>query len=434
MSNIVTVPLPQDLPENWRDDQYVAPEGLDVGLSIQHGYNYLMRQVNNAQKAAQELDEGALSSGGRFQMGGTENVELSSIGWYRVAMLEKSVAGNANALLFLGHNYNNGGPSSLLVSVNFNSSAPSIVVLDYKSSSVPFFDKIRLVNDPSVARSYLDVHYNRTALNSVVAGILFFTYEKNAVGKVQSFAVVDDELSRGTVLLSQNITPTKNGTVLTNNNKAADINAVPLGLVEEVIAVSSAESLDSALDSQLSKMAVNTSRYITVHFSVVHPVLGGVARILRIDKLAESYAVVQALGYSTEKDGVVSEFYRSKYNGIWTNWARNYNTFFKPTAVDIGAAPSSYGLGEVTGKFVNNLDTTVLGGFYQFGLDAVGAPASYGVLLVLPRGTGGAGEAQYTAQIVVDHQLNMFLRNHRNGAWAPWVEVGTSSVAPATVE
>ena len=49
--------LPADLPENWTDSQYVSPGGTEVGLSAQHGYNYLSRQVNAAQKAASEINE-----------------------------------------------------------------------------------------------------------------------------------------------------------------------------------------------------------------------------------------------------------------------------------------------------------------------------------------------------------------------------------------
>lgn len=56
MAEIITVALPADLPENWAIGETVAPEGADVGLSQQHGYNYLMEQVNNAQTAATELE------------------------------------------------------------------------------------------------------------------------------------------------------------------------------------------------------------------------------------------------------------------------------------------------------------------------------------------------------------------------------------------
>lgn len=49
---MATKPLPSnpvaDLPENWTNGQTVAPSGSSVGLSQQHGYNYLMGKVNEA--------------------------------------------------------------------------------------------------------------------------------------------------------------------------------------------------------------------------------------------------------------------------------------------------------------------------------------------------------------------------------------------------
>lgn len=49
------IPLPADLPENWTSGQTIAPTGAEVGLDNQYGYNYLMMQVNNAQKALKAL-------------------------------------------------------------------------------------------------------------------------------------------------------------------------------------------------------------------------------------------------------------------------------------------------------------------------------------------------------------------------------------------
>ena len=56
------IPLPADLPENWTSGQIVAPTGAEAGLDEQHGYNYLMRQVNNAQRAVKALNEGKADS------------------------------------------------------------------------------------------------------------------------------------------------------------------------------------------------------------------------------------------------------------------------------------------------------------------------------------------------------------------------------------
>ena len=55
--NPITVQLPADLPENWKNDQIVAPIGTDVDLTQQHGYNYLMWAVNQAQLACKQLGE-----------------------------------------------------------------------------------------------------------------------------------------------------------------------------------------------------------------------------------------------------------------------------------------------------------------------------------------------------------------------------------------
>lgn len=53
--NPITVNLPADLPEDWEANDIVAPDGADAGLSEQHGYNYLMEQVNNAQEAIAQV-------------------------------------------------------------------------------------------------------------------------------------------------------------------------------------------------------------------------------------------------------------------------------------------------------------------------------------------------------------------------------------------
>lgn len=53
--NPITVSLPADLPENWTAGQTLAPGGEEAGLTMQHGYNYLMQQVNAAQTALLQI-------------------------------------------------------------------------------------------------------------------------------------------------------------------------------------------------------------------------------------------------------------------------------------------------------------------------------------------------------------------------------------------
>lgn len=49
--------LPADLPEDWQPGQTVAPDGASVGLTAQHGYNYQSKQINDAQRALNTINE-----------------------------------------------------------------------------------------------------------------------------------------------------------------------------------------------------------------------------------------------------------------------------------------------------------------------------------------------------------------------------------------
>lgn len=55
--NPILTPLPADLPTNWETGQTVAPNGSDVGLSEQYGYNYQSQQINSAQTAVNTIGE-----------------------------------------------------------------------------------------------------------------------------------------------------------------------------------------------------------------------------------------------------------------------------------------------------------------------------------------------------------------------------------------
>lgn len=55
--NPIKMPLPANLPEDWVYGQTVGPNGTDVGLTEQHGYNYLMQQVNASQEGINTIGE-----------------------------------------------------------------------------------------------------------------------------------------------------------------------------------------------------------------------------------------------------------------------------------------------------------------------------------------------------------------------------------------
>lgn len=78
----ISTPLPADLPETWQTGQTVAPTGAEVGLSEQHGYNYLMEQVNAAQEALNTInnafeDLATLGSDGKVPLAQLAGVLLS---------------------------------------------------------------------------------------------------------------------------------------------------------------------------------------------------------------------------------------------------------------------------------------------------------------------------------------------------------------------
>lgn len=75
----IAAPLPADLPENWQAGQVVAPTGEEVGLTHQHGYNYLMEMVNRAQQGVNAVNDAFENVSGkrtcRFVVG------TSTAGW-----------------------------------------------------------------------------------------------------------------------------------------------------------------------------------------------------------------------------------------------------------------------------------------------------------------------------------------------------------------
>ena len=53
----IATPLPKDLPENWTNGQVISVSGVDVGLTEKHGYNYLMKKVNQSQDGVNKVNE-----------------------------------------------------------------------------------------------------------------------------------------------------------------------------------------------------------------------------------------------------------------------------------------------------------------------------------------------------------------------------------------
>ena len=199
-----------------------TPVTQGYSIYMEHGNSDAITLVVDPQGVVsrQEFEEYTKKSAfGRFSIKSNNMTALSSAGWYRISSTDYSNSGNLNALLFLGHNFSNGGASGLIVSVNLQIYAPSIVVLNHKISNLQFFDKIRLVYDEVNSKCHIDIHYNSSLANAVVAGIMYLDYNTpvNTLElTMKDFVVVEDEPVDENILLTQTLLTTNDGTVLTS--------------------------------------------------------------------------------------------------------------------------------------------------------------------------------------------------------------------------
>nr|DAM72200.1 MAG TPA: hypothetical protein [Caudoviricetes sp.] len=86
----IATPLPADLPTNWAMNQIVSPNGTEVGLTQQHGYNYLSNAVNQAQAGVNTLNEAFEDLETAVPM---YTITLTSGGWAMSSLSESALAG-----------------------------------------------------------------------------------------------------------------------------------------------------------------------------------------------------------------------------------------------------------------------------------------------------------------------------------------------------
>lgn len=152
MRGIITPVLPHDLPENWTDNQYVTPGGTEAGLTEQHGFNYLMKQVNNSQKAINELN-------GEVRMA---SAELSSPGWYRVTRCSEEYS--ASFELSINTVCKNYLPTCCVVSVG--SYWGSVSLNEKIVTSIGVISKLRVVYKTSGGGEYyVEAYYESDTSN-----------------------------------------------------------------------------------------------------------------------------------------------------------------------------------------------------------------------------------------------------------------------------
>lgn len=92
---------------------------------------------------------------------------LNAPGWYRVCIDKTYQANGTSAIFFIGHGYSSGGPSNMLVYVNFSRYNSDITILSNPvptNSTFPI-DNIRLSFDKQNQKYFLDVHYTLSDTN-----------------------------------------------------------------------------------------------------------------------------------------------------------------------------------------------------------------------------------------------------------------------------
>lgn len=505
MANVVSVPLPKDLPENWNDNQYVSPGGTEVGLTEKHGYNYLMKQVNATQKAVDELDEwlGAphknLLHNWDFRnpvdqkqtyivAPGTPYFSDASLStkagdttdYYRVNKVNdtygtmvinavtyyvswaSAVRGNFNHAVGIERwSINPGSQMSVLfvqsggilarLSPGHGRMSQSVTT----ATSVPpsiFAGKIvtASVKVESLTKNgcYLYVNDGVTQFGVRLTSVGTFKVTGTISAAPTGVGVViqnTDESEYCDIKISAIKLELGNASSLDNdppadyaeqaaicaqyNTLAGDyMGAVPSGFVEGgLISIVSDEDLTNKLELLLLGMPNTKTKFVMITFVSAHPVLGGGNRVLRIDKITENYAVIQSLGYTNDGAGVVMEHFRSKFNGVWTSWARTYNTYFKPSFYEVGAFGA---LSDSTTTIDLNAHTIIGSKRVANATNKPGGTGIYGFVWNIT----SASELCIVQYYLDAESRKLYRRCRVDLVWTSWVAEASTTVVNATLE
>lgn len=222
---------------------------------------------------------------------------LTTVGWYR--FLETDILIGAGTLIAnIRHYYNNAYPHDVTAVISFDSFNPRITVLAYAGNGItPTFTKIRIVKDTN-NKMYVDVYYNINAQNNVYCNCL--NSNSGAIINSIEFTSVAETVTGETVVLAQDIKPTKNGTIITTGNSASDIGA--FGMLTD--------STDTDLNTFItigSKRVVNATNKPTG--------TGGYGLVWNIANSNGWYLIQYYLDANTR-----NIYRRCRIDNVWTSW------------------------------------------------------------------------------------------------------------------
>lgn len=196
--NPIKTPLTADLPEDWTAGQIVAPDGEAVGLTKQHGYNYLMEKVNETRQAVNAIGESFETIGGkrtcRFTVG------TSASGWTAAdcdylcdgtddqeeIQAAVNAVGNSGEIVLLSGSYHLSGPILLAGNdIALRGNGPSTQL--YRETNEGAGDVkalIVMINNCSLT----DLSYNGTG-TAGSGECEIYAYDETRIERVSFFAV-----------------------------------------------------------------------------------------------------------------------------------------------------------------------------------------------------------------------------------------------------
>lgn len=132
----------------------------------------------------------------------------------------------------------------------------------------------------------------------------------------------------------------------------------PYGLVALQHGAATDEDILADLDEVIAGMPDQTAKYIRMTGGP-NTFLGGFVTLMKVFRASANFSTVKAYTYGNTAGGSIKEFNNSKYNGVWQEWTRNYNTGYKPKLTDLGLTATATELnyaGGVTAPIQGQLD------------------------------------------------------------------------------
>jgi hypothetical protein len=322
----------------------VSPGGTEVGLSPKHGYNYLMKQVNDTQKAVEELDKAVDD---RLHHGGDN-------------MLTPTTTGHATLFSYIQSLYVQGvhniiakvnGFSDMprqewgftLIAVNGEGDLWDIQLIEALTSRI-------FVRQLNTNYSWLQDDWSRVVVSPATEEIVFHRGDsmgssrlvKNSSANADYGFSIRDYTSAGAearinvIASEQVVSAAFKGAdgELTNYELLHTGNfwhiAAPAGLVRSFKSVKTEEEINSAVDAFIADTKDNGQETFLLEVTL-SSVVPSDLYFITIRKHMNNYVTVTGHGVISETE---NNIHRRKVNNVWTPWKLSSGGNVLPATVE----------------------------------------------------------------------------------------------------